>query len=84
MLFLVSNNGILLIIISGHFQKIFGQSKSLRLEICYYTCPAGECEHSISKFNHFFLILISITCHIQVINYNTIYINGETIISAFR
>ena len=73
MLFLVNNNDILLIIISEHFQKIFGRSESLKLEISYYTYPASEFEHSMSELYHFFLILISVTCRIQVILQYNLY-----------
>ena len=51
----MDNNYILLIIIYENLKKIFGLSESLRLEICYYTCPASEFEHSMSELNIFFL-----------------------------
>ena len=55
MLLLMDNNYILLIIIYENLKKIFSRSESLRLEICYYTCPASEFENSVSELNIFYL-----------------------------
>ena len=79
--FVVNNNDIHLIFISELVVRVFGRSEGLRIESCYYTCPANESKYPMLELNHFFLILFPFTCYIQVILLHSLYQWKENYIS---